>query len=37
MFKKAHHCVNLAGRSKGYSVVMSLVNYVAKTALPDLA
>jgi len=33
-FKIACHCVDLAGRGKCYSLVMSLTNCVAKTALP---
>jgi len=36
-FKIAHHCIDLAGRGKCYSLVMSLTNCVAKTALPYLA
>jgi len=36
-FKIARHCVDLAGRGKCCSVVMSLANWVAKTALPYLA
>ena len=36
-FKIARHCVNLAGRGKCYSLVMSLTNCIAKTALPYLA
>jgi hypothetical protein len=36
-FKIARPCVDLAGRSKCYSLVMSLTNCVAKTALPYLA
>jgi len=35
--KIARHCVHLAGRGKCYSLVMSLTNCVAKTALPYLA
>ena len=35
--KIAHHYVDLAGRGKWYSLVMSLANWVAKTALPYLA
>jgi hypothetical protein len=35
--KIARHCVDLAGRSKCYSLVMSLTNCVAKTALLYLA
>ena len=33
----ARHCVDLEGRGKCYSPVMSLTNCVAKTALPYLA
>ena len=36
-FKIARHCIDLAGRGKCYSLVMSLANWVAKTALPYLA
>jgi hypothetical protein len=36
-FKIARHCVDLAGRGKCYSLVMSLTNCVAKTALLYLA
>ena len=36
-FKIARHCVDLAGRGKCSSLVMSLTNCVAKTALPYLA
>ena len=36
-FKIARHCVDLAGCGKCYSLVMSLTNCVAKTALPYLA
>jgi hypothetical protein len=36
-FKIARHCVDLAGRSKCYSLVMSLTNCVAKTTLLYLA
>ena len=36
-FKIARHCVDLAGRGKCYSLVMSLTNCVPKTALPYLA
>jgi hypothetical protein len=35
--KIARHCVDLVGRGKCYSLVMSLTNCVAKTALPYLA
>ena len=35
-FKIARHCVDIAGRGKCYSLVMSLTNCVAKTALPYL-
>ena len=35
-FKIARHFVDLAGRGKCYSLVMSLTNCVAKTALPYL-
>jgi len=35
-FKIARHCIDLAGRGKCYSLVMSLANWVAKTALPSL-
>jgi hypothetical protein len=35
--KIARHCVDLTGRGKCYSLVMSLMNCVAKTALLYLA
>ena len=36
-FKIARHRVDLVGCGKCYSLVMSLANWVAKTALPYLA
>ena len=36
-FKIARHCVDLAERGYCFSLVMSLTNCVAKTALPYLA
>ena len=35
--QNSRHCVDLAGRGYCYSLVMSLTNCVAKTALPYLA